>query len=81
MIADKRPTRQEIEERKINMVRERGSRVLLINSPLGSTLFTILRQFDMAFSDFTGRLCGADPLPLLPAPGDRGVSPGNWAAG
>jgi hypothetical protein len=56
MIADKRPTRQEIEERKINMVRERGSRVLLINSPLGSTLFTILRQFDMAYANFKGRL-------------------------
>ncbi len=54
--ADKRPTRQEIEERKINMVRERGSRVLLINSPLGSTLFNILRQFDMAYANFKGRL-------------------------
>ena len=56
MTADKRPTRQEIEERKINMVRVRGSRVLLINSPLGSTLFTILRQFDMAYANFKGRL-------------------------
>ncbi len=33
------------------------SLIMLINSPLGSTLFNILRQFDMAFSDFTGRLC------------------------
>jgi hypothetical protein len=56
MTADKRPTRQEIEERKINMVRVRGSRVLLVNSPLGSTLFTILRQFDMAYANFKGRL-------------------------
>ncbi len=56
MTVDKRPTRQEIEERKINMVRVRGTRVLLVNSPLGSTLFTILRQFDMAYANFKGRL-------------------------
>ncbi len=49
-------TWQEIQERKINMVKERGSRVLKINSPLGSTLFNILRQFDMAYSHFKGRL-------------------------
>lgn len=51
-----RPTRQEIQERKINLVKERGSRVLLISSPLGSTLFNILRQFDMAYANFKGRL-------------------------
>lgn len=50
------PTWQEIQERKINMVKERGSRVLKINSPLGATLFNILRQFDMAYSHFKARL-------------------------
>ena len=44
-----KPTWHEIQERKINMVKERGSRVLMINSPLGATLFNILRQFDMAY--------------------------------
>ena len=53
---DTKPTWQEIQERKINMVKERGSRVLKINSPLGSTLFNILRQFDMAYSHFKARL-------------------------
>lgn len=49
-------TWQEIEEKKINMVKERGSRVMKINSPLGSTLFDILRQFDMAYAHFKSRL-------------------------
>jgi len=53
---DAKPTWQEIQERKINMVKERGSRVLKINSPLGSTLFNILRQFDMAYAHFKARL-------------------------
>lgn len=47
---------QEIQERKINMAKERGSRVLKLNSPLGSTMFNILRQFDMAYSHFKARL-------------------------
>ena len=47
---------QEIQERKINLVKERGSRVLRINSPLSSTMFNILRQFDMAYLNFKGRL-------------------------
>ena len=47
---------QEIQERKISLVKERGSRVLLINSPLGATLCTILRQFDLAYANFKGRL-------------------------
>lgn len=51
-----RPSWQEIQERKINMVKERGSRVLKINSPLGATLFNILRQFDMAYAHFKARL-------------------------
>lgn len=47
---------QEIQERKINMAKERGSRVLKVNSPLGSTMFDILRQFDMAYAHFKARL-------------------------
>ena len=47
---------QEIQEKKINLVKERGSRVMRINSPLGSTMFSILRQFDMAYAHFKGRL-------------------------
>jgi len=47
---------QEIQERKISLVKERGSRVLLINSPLGATLCNILRQFDLAYANFKGRL-------------------------
>lgn len=47
---------QEIQERKINMAKERGSRVLKINSPLGATLYNVMRQFDMAYAHFKGRL-------------------------
>ena len=57
-----KPTWQEIQERKINMVKERGSRVLKINSPLGSTLFNILRQFDMAYAHFKARLGEMDGI-------------------
>jgi hypothetical protein len=46
---------QEIEEKKINLVKERGSRVMRVNSPIGSTMFSILRQFDMAYANFKGR--------------------------
>ncbi|MCK9293732.1 MAG: recombinase [Desulfobulbaceae bacterium] len=59
---DIRPTWQEIQEKKINMVKERGSRVLKINSPLGSTLFNILRQFDMAYAHFKARLGEMDGI-------------------
>lgn len=52
----KRLTREEILERKINMARERGSRVLRINSPLGNIMFNVLRQFDMAYGNFKGQL-------------------------
>ena len=38
------------------MAKERGSRVLKVNSPLGSTMFDILRQFDMAYAHFKARL-------------------------
>ena len=47
---------QEIEERKINLVKEKGSRVMRVNSPIGSTMFSILRQFDMAYANLKGRL-------------------------
>ena len=57
-----KPTWQEIQEKKINMVKERGSRVLKINSPLGSTLFNILRQFDMAYAHFKARLGEMDGI-------------------
>ena len=53
---DVRPSRQEIQERKINLAKERGARVLLINSQLGSIMCNILRQFDMAYANFKGRL-------------------------
>jgi len=57
-----KPSWQEIQEKKINMVKERGSRVLKINSPLGSTLFNILRQFDMAYASFKARLGEMDGI-------------------
>ncbi|WP_319548484.1 recombinase [Desulfogranum marinum] len=54
----KRPklSREEILERKISMARERGSRVIKINSPLGSIMFNVLRQFDQAYANFKGKL-------------------------
>jgi hypothetical protein len=57
-----KPSWQEIQEKKISMVKERGARVLKINSPLGSTLFNILRQFDMAYAHFKGRLGEMDGI-------------------
>ncbi len=53
---DAKPSWKEIQEKKINMAKERGSRVLKVNSPLGSTMFDILRQFDMAYAHFKARL-------------------------
>ena len=55
-IEKKRFTKEEIMERKISMVKERGSRVLKINSPLGSIMFNVLRQFDQAYAHFKGQL-------------------------
>lgn len=54
----KRPrlSREEILEKKISMARERGSRVIKINSPLGSIMFNVLRQFDQAYANFKGKL-------------------------
>ncbi len=51
-----RPSWQEIEEKKINLVKEKGSRVMRVNSPIGSTMFSILRQFDLAYANFKGQL-------------------------
>ena len=52
----KRYTKEEILERKISMVKERGSRVMKINSPMGSIMFNVLRQFDQAYAHFKGQL-------------------------
>lgn len=49
-------SREEILERKVSMARERGSRVVKINSPLGSIMFNVLRQFDEAYDNFKGKL-------------------------
>ena len=38
------------------MVKERGSRVMKINSPVGSIMFNVLRQFDQAYAHFKGQL-------------------------
>lgn len=52
----RKPSKEEILERKISLARERGSRVLRINSPLGNIMFNVLRQFDMAYGNFKGQL-------------------------
>ena len=57
-----RPSWQEIQEKRINMAKERGARVLKINSPLGATLCNILRQFDMAYAHFKARLGEMDGI-------------------
>jgi hypothetical protein len=49
-------SREEILERKISMAKERGSRVIRINSPLGSIMYNVLRQFDQAYNHFKGKL-------------------------
>ncbi len=59
---ERKPSWQEIQEKKISMAKERGSRVLKINSPLGSTMFNILRQFDMAYAHFKARLGEMDGI-------------------
>ena len=51
-----RLSREDILEKKISMAKERGSRVLKINSPLGSIMFNVLRQFDQAYASFKGKL-------------------------
>ena len=55
-IQKQRLTKEEFLEKKINLARERGSRVLRINSPLGNIMFNVLRQFDQAYGNFKGRL-------------------------
>ena len=57
-----KPSWQEIQEKRINMAKERGARVLKVNSPLGSTMFNILRQFDMAYTHFKARLGEMDGI-------------------
>ena len=52
----KRLTKEEILEKKISMIKERGSRVMKINSPMGSIMFNVLRQFDQAYAHFKGQL-------------------------
>lgn len=49
-------TKEQILERKVSMAKERGSRVIKINSPLGSIMFNVLRQFDQAYANLKGRL-------------------------
>lgn len=49
-----RKTREEVLARKIAMVGERNSRVARIDSPLGSTLFNVMRQFDQAYAKLKG---------------------------
>ena len=49
-------SREEVLEKKISMARERGARVVKINSPLGSIMFNVLRQFDQAYANFKGKL-------------------------
>jgi hypothetical protein len=44
------------------MAGERVSRVLRINSPMASTLFKILRQFDMIITHFKTRLSEIDGI-------------------
>jgi hypothetical protein len=60
----KRPTREEILEKKINLAQQRDTRVVQINSPGGSTIINILQQFDKAYSVLKAR---------LGEPGNRGV--------
>ena len=60
----KRPTREEVLEKKINLAQQRDARVIQINSPGGNTITNILRQFDKAYSTFKVR---------LGEPGERGI--------
>ena len=43
-------------EKKISMIKERGSRVMKINSPMGGIMFNVLQQFDQAYAHFKGQL-------------------------
>ena len=52
----KRLTKEEILEKKISMIKERGSRVMKINSPMGGIMFNVLQQFDQAYAHFKGQL-------------------------
>lgn len=52
----KKPSAEEIVERKINMAKERGAQVLKVNSPLVSIMLHVLRQFDQAYTHLKGQL-------------------------
>jgi len=47
---------KETPSEKKRFTKERGSRVMKINSPLGSIMFNVLRQFDQAYAHFKGQL-------------------------
>lgn len=51
-----KPTREEIIEKKVSMAKERGARIIVLNSPLGNIMFNVLRQFDQAYSNLKGKL-------------------------
>jgi len=72
MTESKRPTWQEIVDRKVAMAKERGARVMRINSPLGSVMFNVLRQFDQAYAHFKGRL--GEPNGISHEEGERLMS-------
>ncbi len=57
-VQSKRPriSKEELLERRVNMAKERNSRVLKINSPLGNVMFNVLRQFDQAYNRYTGEM-------------------------
>lgn len=51
-----RPTKEEIMEKRISMVKERNARVARIDSPLGGIMFNIMRQFDQAYIKMKGQI-------------------------
>ena len=51
-----RYTKEEIVAYKVSKAKERGSRIIVLNSPLGNIMFNVLRQFDQAYANLKGRL-------------------------
>lgn len=49
-------TKEQIIEKKISMAKERGSRIIVLNSPLGNIMFNVLRQFDQAYANLKGKI-------------------------
>lgn len=45
-------TWEERDAKKLNMAKERNARVMKITSPIGSTLFNMLQQYDPAYANF-----------------------------